>query len=373
MASSFIGIRIADYEVISELAPGEGTVGSVFLLERKGEFPDARAIKFVSKANLRQGWQNEITKVVKLRTTEGVVKYQTHGELAVDGKDYLWIAWEFIEGDSLKKCIKDKLVTIPILVDVVHRILSVLHACGQVKIQHGDLHSGNVLVERENPLNVDSERRRIWITDFGYCTASTGREMLDDYRGLHRVIQDAIASIDWHALDGHDKAVFRVLKTEFSRDLLETNATEGEWVRNPSKLLQRLQSHLQATEGPAPHLIRRLGDYLAAELIPDREEWKELFVPEFIGRSTLLERNISVLTGLRGAERRWFSDALPPYLTAGLALQMWRERNNSSASTSMLDPLPKPFHGCRRKRNTRRERRLSITFISVGARKYLNG
>lgn len=300
MASPFIGIEIADYKVVSELAPGEGTVGSVFLLERKGEFPDSRAIKFVSKP-LRQGWQNEITKVVKLRTTEGVVKYQTHGDLTIAGTDYLWIAWEFIEGDSLRKCIKEKLVTIPILIDVVQRVLSVLHACGEVKIQHGDLHSGNVLVERENPLNVDSERRRIWITDFGYCTASMGREMLDDYRGLHRIIQDAIASIDWHTLDGHDKAIFRVLENEFSRDLLETNATEGEWVRNPSKLLQRLESHLQATEGPAPHLTRRFGDYLAAELIGDREEvWRELFVPEFIGRSTLLERNICVLTGLRG-------------------------------------------------------------------------
>src|SRR4051794_41097885 len=120
--ASFIGIRIAEYEVISELAPGEGTVGSVFLLERKGDFPDLRAIKFVAKTNLRQGWPNEITKVVKLRTTEGVVKYQTHGEITVAGTDYLWIAWEFIEGDSLKKCIKERFVTIPILLDVVHRV-----------------------------------------------------------------------------------------------------------------------------------------------------------------------------------------------------------------------------------------------------------
>ena len=299
--SPFIGAKIGDYEVISEVAPGEGSVGSVFLLERKGEFPDIRAIKFVLKSNLRLGWQNEITKVSKLKTTEGVVKYLAHDFKNVGGEEYLWIEWEYIEGDSLKKCIKEKRVTVPILIDVVRRVLSVLHACKQVGVQHADLHPGNVLVEKENPLNIDSECRRIWITDFGYCTASMGKEALDDICGLHRIIQDTIAALDWHVLDGQDKALLRVLKNEFSRDLQETNATEGEWVRNPQKLLRRLESHLESTNNPAPHLTRHLGDYLAAELIGDREdEWKVLFVPDFIGRSTLLERNICVLTGLRG-------------------------------------------------------------------------
>lgn len=299
--SPFIGIRINDYEVISELAPGEGTIGAVFRLERRDQFPDIRAVKFVLKGDLRPGWQNEITKVSKLKTTEGVVKYQNHGFITVNSREYLWISWEFIEGDSLRRCIACKHVTVPILVDVIHRVLSVLHACNQVGIQHADLHAGNVLVEKENPLNIDAERRRIWITDFGYCTASMGKEMLDDLQGLHRIIQDAINSLDWHSLDGRDKAVFRVLKNSFSRDLLESNPTEGDWVRSPQKLLRRLESQLEATNNPPPHTKRRLGDYLAAELIGDREEeWRDLFVPEFIGKSTLLERNICVLTGLRG-------------------------------------------------------------------------
>ncbi len=299
--SPFIGVIINGYAVVSEIAPGEGTIGSLFLAERKGEFPDARAIKFVLKANLRPGWQNEITKVSRLKTTAGVVKYLAHDFLNIGGKDYLWIAWEYIQGDNLKTYINGKLLTIPILLDVVRTILSVLHACKQVGIQHADLHAGNVLVEKENPLNIDPERRRIWVTDFGYCTASMGKEMLDDICGLHRIIKDALISLDWHALDGHDKAIYRLLKNAFSRDLQETNVTEGEWVRNPSKLLRRLQSHLDGTNNPAPDITQHLGDYLAAELIGDREdEWKNLFVPDFVGRSTLLERNICILTGLRG-------------------------------------------------------------------------
>lgn len=164
--SPFEGIQIGDYLVHSPI--DEGTIGSVYLLKRIDNFPDSRAIKFVASAKIRPGWENEITKVMRLRTTDGVVKYQSHGSIEVANEKYLWISWDFIPGFSLKKCIAERKVTVPIVVDVVRRVLSVLHACAHVDIQHGDLHSGNIIVEDENPLYVDSERQRIWITDFGY-------------------------------------------------------------------------------------------------------------------------------------------------------------------------------------------------------------
>jgi hypothetical protein len=52
---------------------------------------------------------------------------------------------------------------------------------------------------------------------------------------------------------------------------------------------------------PARSSEKHIADYLAAELIGDRyDEWKELFVPEFLARSSVLDRNICVVTGLRG-------------------------------------------------------------------------
>jgi serine/threonine protein kinase len=295
----FTGIEIEGYKV--EEPVDSGSIGAVYLL-RRATPPDVRAVKFIRTTSLRRGWENEIVKVVKLGLTEGVVKYQRHGKTVVDGEDYLWISWDYIKGCSLKRCILEKTVTLPILIDVIRRVLAVLHACKQIGIQHGDLHTGNILVEDDNPLYIDRERRRIWITDFGYCTASDGhREMLDDFVGLNRIVGDSLAAIDFHSLDAPAKGVFRALRREFPKELLETQATEGDWVRQPSKILRKLEIALKAADSPAPQSARRIGDYLAAEAIGDREsEWRELFVPEFIGRSTLLERNICILTGLRG-------------------------------------------------------------------------
>ncbi len=185
--------------------------------------------------------------------------------------------------------------------DVVQRVLRVLHACEAIGTQHADLHSGNLIVENPNPLNVNADERRIWITDFGYYTASLGKEILDDYLGLNRIIHECLTTIDFHQLDGRDKTVFTVLKKHFSRYLTECDATEGDYFRNPSKLLIKLDTLIAEHEQTVTHQTKRIGDYLAAEILGDRfDEWKALFVPEFVGSNVLLDRNITVLTGLRG-------------------------------------------------------------------------
>ncbi len=47
--------------------------------------------------------------------------------------------------------------------------------------------------------------------------------------------------------------------------------------------------------------LKEPGDYLMAESLGYRaDEWKNLFVPEFLAAQDLLSKNISVLTGARG-------------------------------------------------------------------------
>src|SRR4051794_23000566 len=98
----FAGLQILDYTV--EEALGSGSIGSVYVLRRRS-LPDVRAVKFIAASNVRDGWENEITKVSRLRTTDGVVKYQAHGRTTVNAQEFLWISWDYIDGESLKKCI----------------------------------------------------------------------------------------------------------------------------------------------------------------------------------------------------------------------------------------------------------------------------
>lgn len=300
MQDLFMGVEISKYKVIKYI--GGGAIGKIYSAYNEG-IDDSRAIKFIPNSNgqLRAGWENEIIKVNKLRQHENVVKYHEHNTIEIGGVSYLYIMWDYIESDSLKEIIEKRCLTIPMLVDIVMCCLRVLHACEVVGIVHADLHSGNILIQKENELNVDPSFRKIWVTDFGYLTQYSGKEYLDDYDGLNRIIQDALRSISYNHLDGGNKKIYSYLKQEYCRYLLERNTTMGSFVRNARELLEIFQHKLDSINAKKSEMTVGIGDFLAAEHLGEYyDEWKALFVPKFIAVNELLERNICVLTGLRG-------------------------------------------------------------------------
>jgi len=94
---------------------------------------------------------------------------------------------------------------------------------------------------------------------------------------------------------------------DFARKrILEVDSTQGRFVANPGVLLEELArlgrsadfESAAASKGSAP---QEPGDYLSAEALGyRRDEWKNMFVPEFLAAQELLSRNITVLTGARG-------------------------------------------------------------------------
>lgn len=297
----FLNCNIDEY--IVEEAVGEGCVGKVYKAYRDS-IHDTRAVKFVpmSTVEKKPNWRAEIIKVNQLASIDGVVRYHNHGTISVNGTQYLYIMWEYVKGSSLKDIISTHKLTMQIIVDVVLQALNVFHACNQLQIQHADFHAGNILIEDPNPLNIDMNTRRVRITDFGYGSFSpaAGAPAMDDYEGLAKVIQECLSVIDFHTLEAEDRHRFKVLKSEFPKYLHETNITEGDYVRNPSqlkaKLIELFESRQQFQSSQ-----KNIGDFMAAEMIGEQyDEWKALFVPKFLAIEDLLDRNICVLTGLRG-------------------------------------------------------------------------
>ncbi len=123
---------------------------------------------------------------------------------------------------------------------------------------------------------------------------------MDDYKGLARIIQQSIEKIDFHKLERDERYKYKALRDEFPKYLHEENLTEGEYVRNPKRLLE-IMYELFAEPTETTSYAKAVGDYLSTELIGERyDEWDALFVPKFLASSELLDRNICVLTGLRG-------------------------------------------------------------------------
>jgi len=298
MLDIFLGEEIQGYRV--EELIGEGTIGKVYRAYNN-VVEDNRAVKFIPFDTLRDGWKNEIIKVNKLRQQEDVVKYLGHEIKTIDSKEYLCIMWDYIENDSLKRLIAEQKLSIKLLTDVIECCLRVMHACSVAGIIHADLHIGNVLIQKEDELKVDNTFRKIWITDFGYLTQYSGKDYLDDYDGLNRIIQDSLRSIKYTRQNGENKKIYNFLKDEFPKYLLEQNVMMGEYVRTPKSLLGIFQSHINKINDKKNDVVIGVGDFLAAEHLGDYfEEWKALFVPKFIGIEEIVSRNISVITGLRG-------------------------------------------------------------------------
>ena len=296
---NFIGVVIEDYIVTRPIK--SGNVGSVYLAENN-EIDDKRAVKFISQkmVDSKPSWEQEIKKVIRLRQTEGVVHYHKHGFIEVDNVRYLYIMWDYIPSESLADLINDSKITLQLLINVIERALHVFYACSKLGMQHADFHAGNILIQHPDPLSMNSDIRKVWITDFGYGTFSNEVPPMDDYKGLARIIQQSIEKIDFHMLEREDRYKYKVLKEEFPRYLHEENKTEGEYVRNPQKLLEVMGNLFQKKENPVTY-TKAVGDYLSTELIGERyDEWDSLFVPKFLAANELLDRNICVLTGLRG-------------------------------------------------------------------------
>ena len=295
----FIGQSIDGYDVKNPIK--SGNVGSVYLAVNK-ELDDPRAVKFISKEKVdaKPNWEQEIKKVTRLRQTEGVVHYHKHDFIDIDGEQYLYIMWDYIPSNSLADVIENSEITLQLLINVIDRALNVFYACSVLGMQHADFHAGNILIQEPDPLSMNSEIRKVWITDFGYGTFSNEVPPMDDYKGLARIIQQAIDKIDFHKLEREERIKYKALRDEFPKYLHEENLTEGDYVRNPRKLHEIMHSLFLEKANPTSH-TKAVGDYLSTELIGERyDEWESLFVPKFLSVNELLDRNICVLTGLRG-------------------------------------------------------------------------
>ena len=296
----FVNLQIDErYKIVRKI--NSGNVGSVYYAEDIS-IQDVKAIKFIPKEQIERNrnWKQEIIKVNQLAYQPGVVKFHKFGETTINDEQYIYIIWDYIPGKSLRQLIENKEITMQLLINVIETALKVFFACGQLGIQHGDFHSGNILIQDVNELSFVPNVREVWITDFGYGTFSNEIPPMDDYKGLARIIQQSLEAIDVHSLEKEDRIKYIALKNEFPKYLLEENEVEEEYARNPRKLYEKmLQMFIEQPDLSGEE--KNVGDYLAAELIGDRyDEWDALFVPKFLAVDDLLDRNICVLTGLRG-------------------------------------------------------------------------
>jgi hypothetical protein len=274
------------------------------LAERNG-LEHKLACKIIREGGLKEGWERELEKVLRLRGVDNVVQYHSHDAgLDRDQRLYSFVMFDYINGDNLNTFAENhpEEIDSAFIESLLSTILNVLFACKSESIFHGDLHAGNVLIANPDR-RVRNGRRKVFVSDFGYGGSHNAIAPKDDFQELANILSDLLRRLRREELNARDRAMHEKLMVFASKRLRDASRTKNS---DPDALLQEYENLRQAAEresaaGARDGARQTPADYLVAEAMGyRREEWRKLFVPEFLAANDLLAKNNMVLTGARG-------------------------------------------------------------------------
>jgi len=274
------------------------------------------ACKIIPTANLirdSQGediWRAEVLKANALLSPT-VVKFEGIYEWNDPsvGIECVVLISEFVEGPSLRKFIKNSSdqVTVAFILDWLATMLNLFHEMGVRGVKHGDLHSGNILVEDRSDYDLLGSRFAFRVTDFGVADATSDVRFKDDYHQLAHVLEQLLEVLIpkySSTCSPKEKFCIDILRHHYlERHLVETDLTRDPLARQPRELLQRLQKLDSEFEQTATHKEALLTpfDFLSCEQIGEASGLlQSLYSDRFLGLGEIEGRNNIVVTGPRG-------------------------------------------------------------------------
>jgi serine/threonine protein kinase len=190
-----------DIEIVSHVASGND--GHVFKGFSSSLQKDV-ACKVIPRSNLIHGptgeprWQAEVHKADALRNP-AVVKFERILEWNAGDCPCILLVSEFVQGPSLKTFVKESgdEVSMPFVVNFLATILNLFYEMKEKKVNHGDLHLGNILVEDRSDFDLLGPKYVFRVTDFGVADASSEQRFRDDYHQLADVVNGLLRLIKW--------------------------------------------------------------------------------------------------------------------------------------------------------------------------------
>lgn len=300
----YIGLQPnKDYKLTRRL--GEGKIGTVYLAERTGGLQHSLACKIIKEGGLKQGWERELEKVLQLRGVDNVVQYHSHGTgFDSDNRFYAYVMFDYVDGCNLKTFIDSHSteLNLAFVESLLSTILNVLFACCSQGIIHGDLHAKNILIAKPDQ-RIRNSRRKIFVADFGYGGSHNAIAPKDDFQELANITHHLLRHLKLEELNARDRSMLEKLNVFASKRLRDASRTKNS---DPDRLIREFEELRQVAEiesaaGARQDGTKSPGDFLWAEAMGYRkEDWKQLFVPEFLAANALLAKNNTILTGARG-------------------------------------------------------------------------
>ena len=221
------------------------------------------------------------------------------------GNTFVVFVCNYIQGESLHEYVRKnrRHITIPFIESFLSTIFNLLFELVERKIEHGDLHAGNVLVSTSTyDLSGDTMFR---VTDFG-ITNVTDAEHGNDFLFVAQILKDLLSCVHYGDLESRDRYAYQILRNEFlARHLIETDLTADPLSQNPralhSKLVAIDDEFLLANRIHGQAQMVTPFDYPNCEQIGDSHLLlKNLYSDRLLGLPEIRSLKNVVLTGPRG-------------------------------------------------------------------------
>lgn len=301
---TLIGEEVLGYKLLREI--GRGKMGVVYLGE-KLDIKSQAAIKIIPSANLRPTWEKEVEKAELLQGRPEFVAYKTHRQETIRGQTFGAIAWEFVNGLTLRQYVLDHpdRVTPEFIRSFLATLIAGFKALETKKISHGDLHAGNILVAHDQrSLRPDIPTFKISDFGIGRSSAKGGLQPKDDYRQLAIIVRELSQKINRSILGMDGKRLLDFIVTDFvPKGILESNLTLG--ARDSLALHTKLTSWKPSPiDTTSPTQLTQPFDYLSCEQIEESSQLlQRLYSEKFPGYSDLIRLSHTLIVGPRGAGR----------------------------------------------------------------------
>ena len=315
----FIGKRLErypDHEIRRLL--GTGNNGHVFLAEN----PDINsriALKFVPKENFRDEFEESQfqieARIPNQLNHPAVVRYgqafiwnaPTEWEVSdLEGRSFAVFECDFIHGPSLEAFVKDpdQEITVSLVREFLICMFELLFELQARQLVHGDLHSGNVLVEK--PEYDPYGRYRFRVTDFGMSGLADIPDRQSDFLSVASILRELLSRIAERPSGSQDRFAYDLFRDDFlKRHLIETDPLADPTAENPTLLLRKINDiealYLQARDLRGDHSLASPFDYPNCEQIGNSDLLlKNLYSDRVLGLPQMEALANTVITGPRG-------------------------------------------------------------------------
>lgn len=305
----FIGKHVPNQpgNYVIDMHRGSGMNAHVFRAH-SDELRHNIAVKIIPRQNLGPNWKQEFQKANRL-SSQVVVRFPSFGEWQDTDHDIdcVILLSDYIPGKNLKEYIQHNknIVSVNFITDLLKTMFDLFNEMDDRPFQHGDLHSGNILVE-DRSTSLMGPDYAFRVTDFGTTSASENGIEKDDFEQLAFILKDLLENVDYQGSVPLEQFTFNILNDHFlAKHLVETDTTRDPYARRPKKLFDHLNEiesefdKIQSNEA-----VKKITDpfeYLSCEQIGDSHSLlKALYSDRFLGLSDIETRNNLVLTGPRG-------------------------------------------------------------------------